>query len=105
LPKRIVMVGGGYIAAEFSNIAARAGAKVTVLQRAERMLTHFHPELVGWLMETFSEIGIRLAGYWRGVRWRGALRRYKSQVHSSAYDALESFRRLERMTPSDRGRV
>ncbi|MGH6844608.1 MAG: FAD-dependent oxidoreductase, partial [Methylocella sp.] len=33
LPKRIVMVGGGYIAAEFSHIAARAGANVTVLQR------------------------------------------------------------------------
>src|SRR5262249_3090931 len=28
LPKRIVMVGGGYIAAEFAHIAARAGAKV-----------------------------------------------------------------------------
>ncbi len=41
LPKRIVMVGGGYIAAEFSHIAARAGARVTVLQRAERMLTRF----------------------------------------------------------------
>jgi NADPH-dependent 2,4-dienoyl-CoA reductase/sulfur reductase-like enzyme len=60
LPKRIVMVGGGYIAAEFSHIAARAGAKVTVLQRAERMLTRFDPELVGWLMETFSEIGIEV---------------------------------------------
>src|SRR5947209_7327347 len=36
LPKRIIMVGGGYIAAEFSHIAARAGAKVTVLQRGER---------------------------------------------------------------------
>jgi glutathione reductase (NADPH) len=58
LPKRIAMVGGGYIAAEFSHIAARAGAKVTVLQRAERMLTRFDPELVGWLMEKFSEIGI-----------------------------------------------
>ena len=46
LPARIVMVGGGYIAAEFSHIAARAGAKVTVLQRAERMLTQFDPDLV-----------------------------------------------------------
>jgi len=60
LPKRIVMVGGGYIAAEFSHIAARAGAKVTVLQRAERMLTRFDPELVGWLMEKFSEIGVEV---------------------------------------------
>lgn len=58
LPARIVMVGGGYIAAEFSHIAARAGAKVTVLQRAEQMLTQFDPDLVGWLMEKFSEIGV-----------------------------------------------
>jgi glutathione reductase (NADPH) len=58
LPERIVMVGGGYIAAEFSHIAARAGAKVTVMQRAERMLTRFEPELVGWLMEKFAEIGV-----------------------------------------------
>ena len=47
LPERIVMVGGGYIAAEFSHIAARAGAKVTVLQRGERMLPQFDPDLVG----------------------------------------------------------
>jgi glutathione reductase (NADPH) len=60
LPKRIVMVGGGYIAAEFSRIAARAGAKVTVLQRAERLLTRFDPELVGWLMEKFSGIGVEV---------------------------------------------
>jgi glutathione reductase (NADPH) len=60
LPKRIVLVGGGYIAAEFSHIAARAGAKVTVLQRAERMLTRFEPELVGWLMEKFSELGVEV---------------------------------------------
>lgn len=58
LPERIVMVGGGYIAAEFSNIAARAKAKVTVLQRGDRMLTHFEPELVGWLMESFEAVGI-----------------------------------------------
>ena len=60
LPARIVMVGGGYIAAEFSHIAARAGAKVTVMQRAGRMLMQFDPDLVGWLMEKFSEIGVEV---------------------------------------------
>jgi len=59
LPRRIVLVGGGYIAAEFSHIAARAGAEVTVVQRGERMLDHFEPELVGWLMEAFDRIGVR----------------------------------------------
>src|SRR5262249_57183663 len=51
LPERIVMVGGGYIVAEFSHIAARAGANVTVLQRGARMLPRFDAELVDWLME------------------------------------------------------
>jgi glutathione reductase (NADPH) len=58
LPGRIVMVGGGYIAAEFSHIAARAGARVTVLQRATRMLPAFDTEVVGWLMEKFTELGV-----------------------------------------------
>jgi glutathione reductase (NADPH) len=58
LPKKIVMVGGGFIAAEFSHIAARAGAQVTVLQRADHMLTAFDADLVGWLMEKFHEMGI-----------------------------------------------
>lgn len=63
LPHRMVMVGGGYIAAEFSHIAARAGAQVIILQRAARMLTHFEPELVSWLTERFEDIDI-------GVRTR-----------------------------------
>lgn len=58
LPRRIVMVGGGYIAAEFSHIAARAGAEVTILQRGPRLLPQFEPELVSWLMEAFSAVGI-----------------------------------------------
>src|SRR5262245_2346008 len=60
LPKRLVMIGGGYIAAEFSHIAARAGAHITVLQRGARMLPRFDADLVGWLMKKFSEIGIDL---------------------------------------------
>lgn len=58
LPRRIVLVGGGYIAAEFSHIAARAGSQVTILQHGERMLNHFEPELVDWLMASFRALGI-----------------------------------------------
>ncbi len=58
LPRRIVFVGGGYIAAEFSHIAAQAGAEVTIIQRGPRMLTHFEPELVEWLMDAFEAVGI-----------------------------------------------
>ena len=58
LPRRIAMVGGGYIAAEFSNIAAISGSEVTILQRGDRMLNPFEAELVGWLMEAFEAHGI-----------------------------------------------
>lgn len=58
LPARVVMVGGGYIAAEFSHIAARAGRSVTVLQRGERILPNFDPHLVSWLTEKFREIAV-----------------------------------------------
>jgi glutathione reductase (NADPH) len=58
LPRRIVLIGGGYIAAEFSHITARAGAQVTVFQRGDHMLPHFDRELVSWLMVKFTELGI-----------------------------------------------
>ena len=58
LPEKIVLLGGGFIAAEFAHIAARAGAQVAVLEQADRMLTPFDPDLVGRLMEKFHEAGI-----------------------------------------------
>jgi glutathione reductase (NADPH) len=81
LPARIALVGGGYIAVEFSHVAARSGARVTVLQRAERMLSGFDPDLVGWLMEKFGELGI-------DVRLRSEVKRIERRsdgftVHAS----------------------
>lgn len=58
LPAHIVFVGGGYIAAEFSCLAALAGSKVTVLQHGSRMLKAFDADLVDWLMEKFDQLGI-----------------------------------------------
>ena len=58
LPRRIVLIGGGYIAAEFSHLAARAGAHVTILQRGQRLLPQFDGDVVGWLMPSFSTLGI-----------------------------------------------
>ena len=60
LPRRILFIGGGYIAAEFSHLAARAGAEVTVIQRGPRLLEHFEPELVQMLMQSFDDLNIRV---------------------------------------------
>lgn len=60
LPPRVVIVGGGYIAAEFSHVAARAGAHVTILGNSPRMLTEFAAETVDWLMPAFATAGIEV---------------------------------------------
>ena len=51
LPDRIVFVGGGYISFEFAHIAARAGAKVTIIHRGKQPLEHFDPDLVNRLVQ------------------------------------------------------
>src|SRR5215472_11631044 len=60
LPRRVVFVGGGYIAFEFAHIAARAGAEVQVLHRGSRPLEKFDPDLVAMLVQASRELGIEV---------------------------------------------
>ena len=59
LPKHIVMIGGGYISLEFADVAARAGATVTILHRGKRPLENFDADLVNLLTEAMEETGIQ----------------------------------------------
>jgi pyruvate/2-oxoglutarate dehydrogenase complex dihydrolipoamide dehydrogenase (E3) component len=45
LPRKILFIGGGYIAFEFAHVAALAGSQVTVLRRGSRPLALFDPDL------------------------------------------------------------
>lgn len=48
--RRVVVVGGGYIGLEAAAVAAKAGAKVTVLEAAERILARVStPEIAAYL--------------------------------------------------------
>ena len=60
LPKSLLFIGGGYIALEFAHIAARSGAKVTILQRSSRLLKHFDKDIVEHLVNATNELGIEL---------------------------------------------
>lgn len=57
LPRRIVFIGGGYISFEFAHIAIRAGSEVTILDRGERPLKGFDPDLVARLVEKTKHLG------------------------------------------------
>jgi glutathione reductase (NADPH) len=58
LPRRIVFVGGGYIAFELAHVARRAGAEVTILEQAPRVLGAFDEDVVDWLVEKTRALGI-----------------------------------------------
>src|SRR6202047_1614403 len=58
LPRRILFVGGGYIAFEFAHVAACAGSQGTVLHRGPRPLALFDPDLVDQLVERTRQLGI-----------------------------------------------
>jgi glutathione reductase (NADPH) len=60
LPKRIILVGGGYISFEFAHVAARAGAQVQILHRSPRPLVGFDPDLVDCLAQATQDVGIDL---------------------------------------------
>ncbi len=57
LPEKITFVGGGYIAFEFAHVAARAGARVRMINRG-RPLKGFDPDLVDELVKATRETGI-----------------------------------------------
>jgi glutathione reductase (NADPH) len=58
LPPRVLFVGGGYIAFEFGHLAARAGAKVTIIDRGDRPLPAFDPDLADQLLKNMRATGI-----------------------------------------------
>jgi glutathione reductase (NADPH) len=60
LPRRILFIGGGYIAFEFAHVAALAGSQVTILHRGPRPLALFDPDLVDQLVERTRELGIAI---------------------------------------------
>ena len=60
LPKRILFIGGGYIAFEFAHVAARVGSQITVLHRGLRPLALFDPDLVDQLVERTRQLGIEV---------------------------------------------
>ncbi len=61
LPKRILFVGGGYISFEFAHIAAHAGSNVVIIDRNERQLSHFDPDLVEKLVARTRQIGVDIS--------------------------------------------
>jgi glutathione reductase (NADPH) len=60
LPKRMGILGGGYIAIEFAHIFAGFGVEVTVVHRGERILRGFDPDVVEEVERGLLANGVKL---------------------------------------------
>lgn len=59
MPEHVVFIGGGYISMEFAGVVARAGSRVTVIEKNDQILSGFDPDLVNQLTDSLREHRIR----------------------------------------------
>lgn len=60
VPKRLAVIGSGYIAMELGQLFHNLGAEVTLMQRSPRVLRSYDPEISEAITQALTEQGIRL---------------------------------------------
>jgi len=60
LPKRVVIVGSGYIAVELAGVLRALGAEVSLVIRGDRILRKFDAEVASVLMDEMKNAGINI---------------------------------------------
>ena len=58
VPDHLVVVGGGYVGAEYAQMYARFGADVTMYQRPDRVLPNEDPDVSSVIQDVFESEGI-----------------------------------------------
>lgn len=59
-PKRLAVIGSGYIAAELGQMLHNLGAEVTLMQRSERLFKTYDPEISEAVDEALTDQGMNL---------------------------------------------
>lgn len=54
-PEHLIVIGGGYIAAELAHFFGSLGTKITILVREEKMLDNEDEEIADWFTRKFSQ--------------------------------------------------
>lgn len=60
VPKKLAVVGGGYIGLELGIAFAKMGAKVTVVEALPRVLAHYDAELTRPVVKRLGELGVEV---------------------------------------------
>ncbi|KAB2897567.1 MAG: glutathione-disulfide reductase [Dokdonella sp.] len=91
-PRRVAIIGSGYIAVELGGVLNALGAQVTLVARSERLLRHFDHEITAELAQALQQHGITLAFSRRLSRVERAADGYA--LHMAQGPALDGFDEL-----------
>ena len=88
LPKRVLVIGGGYIAVEFASIYNGLGAQTSLLYRGELFLRGFDSAVRKHLQEELTKRGVDL-------QFNSDIARIDKQADGSLHATLKDGRRIE----------
>lgn len=60
IPKRLTVIGSGYIGMELGQLFHHLGSEITLMQRSERLLKEYDPEISEAITKALTEQGINL---------------------------------------------
>ncbi len=86
-PKKLLIVGGGYIACEFASIFKNLGTEVTQLVRGKNLLNGFDKDLSECLEKSMTSLGINL-------KFKNQLKSIKKNINDDLESTLESGSKL-----------
>jgi dihydrolipoamide dehydrogenase len=72
VPRRVVVIGGGYIGLELGQMLDKLGSEVTVVEMESQVLPGFDDEIVSVVARTMKKAGIRTLLKSRALGWREA---------------------------------
>ncbi|MBX2796408.1 MAG: dihydrolipoyl dehydrogenase [Myxococcales bacterium] len=72
VPKRLVVIGGGYIGLEMGGVYARLGTEVTVVEMMDQLLPGFDPDVVKVLSRRMKKDGVKSMLKTRALGWEQA---------------------------------
>jgi dihydrolipoamide dehydrogenase len=69
IPKRMVVIGGGYIGLELGTLYAKLGSKVTVVEGTPALLPGTDPDLVGVVQRKLKKMGVEILLEAKALGW------------------------------------
>ena len=91
IPRRLAVIGGGYIGLELGSVYAKLGTKVTVIEMADQLLPGFDADVVKLIERKLKKSGVIIQTNAQALGWEetgeAAVLRYKTPTGEATVEA------------------